>query len=106
MKKSIFLSIFLALFGFDSVFAGTNKVSQTEIVNKMEAFCTNAKGSVAVFDDTCGQSCITYNRTTGKLLEQKPSQCKREKIYSCRCPETQCLKDGVCQDIVQNKQSL
>ena len=102
MKKSIFLTVLLA-FIFSTVNAGTQKVSQTEIVKKMEEFCGKAKGTVAVFDDSCGQACVIYNRTTGELLKEKPLQCKKEKIYSCRCPEKQCFKEGECQDIVQQQ---
>ena len=94
-------SIFLIAFAFSSAFAGTGKVSQSEIVKKMEEFCGKSKGTVAVFDDSCGQSCVVYDRKTGELLKEKPLQCKKQKIYGCRCPEKQCFKEGECQDIVQ-----
>lgn len=102
MQKSIILSLIFALI-FSTANAGVQTPTQTEIVKKMEEFCGKAKGTVAVFDDSCGQACIIYNRTTGEMLKEKPLQCKKKRIYSCACPENQCFKEGACQDIVSQK---
>lgn len=93
----------LAIIGFFSlnsfaVHYNPNPKLSAEIVEKMEEFCTKAGGTVALFENTCANACILYNRKSGK--KEDISQCTEGKIYSCRCPENQCLNmSGNCETI-------
>lgn len=93
-----FLLIFFSFSSFAIVYE-QNPELKSEIISKMTDFCQKANGIVAAFENSCGNSCIIYDRKTSEKLKILPSQCKEQKTYSCKCPENQCLQYGKCQPI-------
>ena len=106
MGKSIKISVCFYLcflcFSFNSnaITYHKNPEQRAKMLEVMDAFCKEAGGSVATFEDSCANSCIIYDRKSGDILPSVKKQCKPQKTMSCQCPQKQCLKDRKCQQII------
>lgn len=101
LRMQIFMVAIVSFFSFNSgaVVYNENPELKAKILSKMEEFCQKAGGIVTAFENTCANSCLIYDRKTGEKLKNLPTQCKEDKMYSCRCPKDQCLQYGKCQQI-------
>lgn len=96
MYKSIFFIFFICV----SNFSHSEISAKEQMLTKMDTFCKEAGGEVKVFENTCANACILYDRKTGIEIKDKNTQCQEKKVYSCQCPEKQCLKGNKCENII------
>ncbi|MFT4967531.1 MAG: hypothetical protein ACI9CD_000538 [Candidatus Deianiraeaceae bacterium] len=106
MGKSIkillyFLTVFCVYQSSSAMLYHDNPEINKKILDSMEKFCTDAGGLTIQFEDACANSCILYDRHTGEEIEIMRESCEKKKIYSCQCPQKQCLKDRKCQNIIE-----
>lgn len=102
MKFSALYYAFIMLFSLNShaITYHKNPEQRAKMLEVMDAFCKEAGGSVATFEDSCANSCVIYDRKTRNAVSSIKKQCKTQKTVSCQCPKGQCLKDRKCQKII------
>ena len=84
----------------NAILYNKNAEQKAQVLTKMEGFCKTAGGTLTQFENTCADSCILYDRKTSKKTTETQAQCENKKVYSCKCPDGQCLKGNKCENII------